>query len=277
MRQFLLLALLANAQAADDYEEPGRAGWGAFAAPPPLSVQAAHDLMPGQGLVVLHVRPGGTADSLGVAPGDIVMSLNGQPVSTRRELRAIVRQAEAGDAVRVAVKSPNAKILGTIRPKTDPIDLPAVISKTYGKGRVVYFATGFDAAYYLYPYPYQRLCLKHSIEWAANANRPVVVEAPMCVHSTVMRQTKDGERLVVHLFSDLNTTAHRALPVDDVPLREEVVPIHDIVVTFRTDTRIKRIHLEPAGKELEMHKTLRGIQVVVPRLDVHAMVVAELE
>jgi len=182
-----------------------------------------------------------------------------------------------GPAVRVAVKSPNAKILGTIRPKTDPIDLPAVISNTYGKGRVVYFATGFDAAYYLYPYPYQRLCLKHSIEWAANANRPVVVEAPMCVHSTVMRQTKDGERLVVHLFSDLNTTAHRALPVDDVPLREEVVPIHDIVVTFRTDTRIKRIHLEPAGKELEIHKTLRGIQVVVPRLDVHAMVVAELE
>ena len=50
----------------------------------------------------------------------------------------------------------------------------------------------------------------------------------MCVHSTVMRQTKDGERLVVHLFNDLNTTAHHALPNDDVPLREEIVPIHDI-------------------------------------------------
>jgi len=115
MRQFLLLALLANAQAADDYEEPGRAGWGAFAAPPPLSVQAAHDLMPGQGLVVLHVRPGGTADSLGVAPGDIVMSLNGQPVSTRRELRAIVRQAEAGDVVRVAVKRGTSSSTSTLR------------------------------------------------------------------------------------------------------------------------------------------------------------------
>ena len=44
------------------------------------------------------------------------------------------------------------------------------------------------------------------------------------------------ERLVVHLFSDLNTTAHHALPGDDVPLREEVVPIHDIQVTFARAT-----------------------------------------
>ena len=41
-----------------------------------------------------------------------------------------------------------------------------------------------------------------------------------------LHQAKDGsERLVVHLFSDLNTTAFHALPGDDVPLREEVVPI----------------------------------------------------
>ena len=51
----------------------------------------------------------------------------------------------------------------------------------------------------------------------------------MCVHATLMRQDKNGERLIVHLFNDANSTAHHALPVDDVPLREETVPIHDIV------------------------------------------------
>ena len=63
----------------------------------------------------------------------------------------------------------------------------------------------------------------------------------MCVHSTVMRQ-KNGadERLIVHLFSDLNTTAFHALPNDDVPLREEVVPIHDIRVTFATGLSFRR-------------------------------------
>ena len=65
-----------------------------------------------------------------------------------------------------------------------PSDISAAVSSLYGKGRVVYFAAGFDAAYYLYAYPYQRLCMKHAIEWAANKKPPIAVEAPMCVHAT---------------------------------------------------------------------------------------------
>jgi hypothetical protein len=184
-----------------------------------------------------------------------------------------------GAAVRVATKGPAVKVLGTLRAKSaaGATEFPGVVSQTYGKGRVVYFAAGFDSAYYLYAYPYQRLALRHAIGWAASAPPPVVVEAPMCVHSTLMRQSKDGERLIVHLFSDLNTTAHHALPADDVPLREEVVPIHDIKIAFDPRFRFRRVHLEPGGKELEMRKTAEGTAVTVPRLDVHAMVVGELE
>src|SRR5581483_5931763 len=101
---------------------------------------------------------------------------------------------------------------------------------------------------------------------------------PMCVHSTVMRQAKGGaERLIVHLFSDLNTTAHHALPADDVPLREEVVPIHDIRVTFDAGYRLRKVRQEPEGKDLEMKRADGGVSVTVARLDVHTMVVAELE
>ncbi len=157
-----------------------------------------------------------------------------------------------GPAVRVVPTSPAAKVVGTLRvkPGEGPSDLevPGVVAHTFGRGRVVYFAGGFDAAYYLYAYPYQRLLLANAIDWVASAPQPVVVEAPMCVHSTVMRQAKDGsERLIVHLYSDLNTTAFHALPNDDVPLREEVVPIHDIRVTFAPGYRLGRIHLEPEG------------------------------
>src|SRR6202020_2121418 len=110
-----------------------------------------------------------------------------------------------------------------------------------GKGRVVSLAAGFDAGYFLYAYPYERLVLRQSIEWAASAPSPVVVEAPMCVHSPVMRQSRDGhERLIVHLFNDLNTTAQHAKPDEDVPLREEVVPIHDIRVKFGPAYRLGR-------------------------------------
>ncbi len=187
-----------------------------------------------------------------------------------------------GPAVRVALH-PGAQTMGTVRAKgvAGAPELPGVVTHTHGAGRVVYLPAGFDAAYYLYSYPYQRLILKHAIQWAAAGPAPLTVDAPMCVHATLLRQAKrtaEGqERLVVHLFSDLNTTAHHALPQDDVPLREEVVPIHNIRMTFAPGYRFRRIHLEPEGLELKVETTPQGTTVIVPRLDVHSMVVGELE
>ncbi len=183
-----------------------------------------------------------------------------------------------GPAVRVAPTGEATKTIGTLRAKgvADAQPLPGVVTHEYGKGRVVYFAGGFDAAYYLYAYPYQRLALKHAIRWAARDEPPLVVDAPMCVHATCMRQDKDGQRLLVHLFNDVNTTAQHALATDDVPLREEVLPIHDIRVTFGPAYRLGRVHLEPAGRTLVAEPGPGGTTVTVPRLDVHAIVVAEL-
>lgn len=185
-----------------------------------------------------------------------------------------------GPAVRVAPKGEAAKICGTLRVKSAAAGaaFPGVLRHEHGKGRVVFLAAGFDAAYYLYAYPYQRLILRHAITEAASAPPPLTVEAPMCVHATLMRQTKgDSQRLLVHLFNDLNSTAFHARPDEDVPLREEVVPIHDIRITFQPGYRFRRIHVEPEGKDLEMRKTAQGTCVTVPRLDVHSIVVGELE
>ena len=41
--------------------------------------------------------------------------------------------------------------------------------------------------------------------------------------------------------------------------------------------RFRRVHLEPAGVDLPIERTPTGSSVTVPRLDVHAMVVGELE
>ncbi len=185
-----------------------------------------------------------------------------------------------GPAVRVSPSGEATRVLGTLRAKStaDASEFPGVVTNTFGRGRVAYFAAGFDAAYYLYAYPYQRLALRHAIDWAAAEPAPLSVEAPMCVHSTLMRQTKDGaKRLIVHLFNDLNTTAHHALPTDDVPLREEIVPIHDIHLRFQSGYRFSRLHLEPEGVDLQPSHTAEGTEVVVPRLDVHSMVVGELD
>jgi hypothetical protein len=64
---------------------------------------------------------------------------------------------------------------------------------------------------------------------------------------------------------------------DSRPLREEVVPIHDIRIIFSPTYRLRRVHLEPEGRELKVEIKSGGPSVVVPRLDVHSMVVAELD
>jgi len=183
-----------------------------------------------------------------------------------------------GPAVRVEPIGSAAQVAGTLKSKAGgAIVGPAVIAHKFGKGSVVYLAAGFDAAYYLYAYPYERLIVSEAIRWAAAGRPPVEVEAPMCVHATVMRQSLDGERLVVHLFNDVNTTAFHARPDDDVPLREETIPIHDIRVTFAPTYQLGRVHIEPGDQDLDTRRTPDGgMAVTVPRLDVHAMVVGEL-
>ena len=158
----------------------------------------------------------------------------------------------------------------------DAAPTPAIVTRQFGKGRVVYFAAGLDHAYYSYAYPYQRVLLANAIRWAANGTPPVEVEAPRCVHSTVFRQAKDGrERLLVHLYNDVNTTAFHGLPNDDVPLREETLPIHDIRVNLH-GYRIQRATQQPEARPLPLAIKGESTVITVPRLDVHSVIVLDL-
>lgn len=187
-----------------------------------------------------------------------------------------------GPAVAVGSLSADAASIGTLRMRKDMGEqskdmdlLPGIVVRKHGKGRVVYMAGGFDAGYYLYPFTYERLLLAQAIRWTAAEPFGISVEAPMCVHSTFFRQEKDGQRLVVNLFNDLNSTGNHAQPDNDIPQREEIIPIHDIKIAFR-GYDITRVHLEPGGGDLRIEKVDGGVQVTVKKLDVHSMVVAEL-
>jgi hypothetical protein len=183
-----------------------------------------------------------------------------------------------GSAVQVAVMQ-DVQVHATIQVKdlANATPFPAITSRVHGKGRVIYFAAGLDAAYYRYAYPYQRSILESAVEWVSDSQLPPVkITAPMCVHTTIMRQQAES-RLIVHLFNNINTAGGHAFPDDDVPLREETLPIHDITVTFRKDYAIKSVRWQPSNVELPMQVTADGIMVKIPRLDIHGMVVAELK
>jgi hypothetical protein len=151
----------------------------------------------------------------------------------------------------------------------------AVVMGNYGKGRVVYMATALDYGYYSYSYPYQRLLLAQAIRWAAREPFPIQVKAPMCVQSTFFTQKdKQGERVIVQFFNDINTTSNHGKMETEVPLREETVPVAGMQVRF-DGMNIKRLHLEPEGGELSA-RSEEGVQVVdLPPLEMQYILVAE--
>ena len=190
-----------------------------------------------------------------------------------------------GKGVQASFKGPWVKMSETARAPMQramimfPLGLPpipAAVAGQQGKGRVVYFAFGIDAACYSYYYPYQREILSNSIKWVANDTPPMELDGPMCVQSTLWRQhDSKGERLVVQLFNGVNTTSDHGAPDTDVPLREETLPIYGMKLRLK-DPHISRVHIEPGDIPLKMTNKGEYTEIELPPLDVHYMVVAEL-
>jgi hypothetical protein len=151
---------------------------------------------------------------------------------------------------------------------------PGALFRNVGKGRVVYLASALDAALWSHSYPYQRLLLTGAIAWAAASPPPVRVKAPMCVQmSCYSRKQGKTTETIVHLFNNVVTTAHHGQPSAEVPLREEIVPIHQLRIVF-TGSLPRRVFSQPENKELPMRRTGETVTVVVPKLELHSMVVA---
>ena len=185
----------------------------------------------------------------------------------------VVFKGQASE-VRIIDNSTAVAATFTLRGSSGPPQ-PAIVNRAFGKGKVCYFAVGTDSANYLYAYPYYRVLLANAIRSVASEPPAVTVSAPMCVHFTqFLQQNAHRNRVIVHLFNDLNTTAGHAKPDDDVPLREEVVPIHDIRLHFNF-TDIAGIRLEPEGIQLTGKRVSGGIEIVVPKLNIHTMVVID--
>jgi len=168
---------------------------------------------------------------------------------------------------------------------------------TYGKGRVVYFAAGFDKAMFFYPDGAHRKLLTNACRWAAGeAPPPVEVKAPLILTTTFRRQVKEG-RTIVHLLNSasswgLHSIYQKLAPLPEElqkqygypdrselrgtwPIREEVIPLHAIRVRCRI-AGVTRATLQPENINLPL-KTLAkdDVEVVVPKVEMHSMVVFE--
>ncbi len=69
----------------------------------------------GSGVVIAQVRSGSVAEDKGLRRGDLIREVNGDPVSSVQEFVAIVRQFEAGQAIRFRIQRGNAQFLVGLR------------------------------------------------------------------------------------------------------------------------------------------------------------------
>ena len=155
-----------------------------------------------------------------------------------------------------------------------PTEWPFIVLNQPGTGRSVYFAADIGQAYFIAPYQYERRLISNAIRWAAAANEPPIkVSAPLCVQAAFYTQN-DGRKNIVHLLNEANTSANRAIPENNPSQREETLPIADVRIQF-SDARIATVFAEPGHRPLPLKRTDHGVEVTLPRLEVHAMVVAE--
>ena len=151
-------------------------------------------------------------------------------------------------------------------------DLPGIIETTYGKGKVVYIPADLSWAFFRYGHDFLGRMLELAVREAAAEPPPVEVQAPAVVQAMTHRQ---GKRLVVHLLNDISSFGRSQVVYgESLYIRREVLPIHDLRVTFRNRS-LTSFRLVPGGTALVPVAGPDGLTVTVPRLDIHAMVVAE--
>ena len=159
---------------------------------------------------------------------------------------------------------------------------PLITTRAHGKGRVVYIAAnlGFQHNSH-HTWPHIRRMLTNSVRYAAgDAPPPFVVAGPKQLQATMFRQ-EGRNRTILHL---LNDPAPHGLPPFTKQqyggyfrsfdrLHEDVVPLHEVPV--RLWGTFSRVYTAPDRQELAMTVRDGYTQVMVPRVDVHLMVVGD--
>ena len=181
-------------------------------------------------------------------------------------------------------------------PKTNTKRFPAIITSEHGKGRVVFFAASVEKAMFFYPDTYMRQMLANAVKWAAHDEKPLAeVEGPLMLTSTYRTQPAE-KRTIVHLLNNCSSYGNHSIyqklaPLPEelskqfgfpdqselrgtYPVREEIIPLHDIKVTCRVPGVTKATQ-QPENIDLPLTKTEDGVTVTVPKIEMHSMVVFE--
>lgn len=150
-------------------------------------------------------------------------------------------------------------------------DYPAVLTHTFGNGRVVYFANDVSGAYGNFGDPSLRKLLRNAILWANNAPMPVETDAPLAVEVRCYRQEN---RYLVHLMNYI-TSESRVWPDVGGSAAEDTIPIRDITIRLNMRKSPARAFLASDKQSVPFEYKNSVASMRVPKLDVFDILVVE--
>jgi len=208
---------------------------------PLLSGVGDTDLIPNEGSLIELVADGGRAVPLTLIPPVI-----------------------AHDGATISIPE-----LSAVRETTD---IPVALRGAHGRGRVVYFCNQPELLFYRYGFPDLGCILANAVRWACGPEAALGVTAPDFVDVTLMRQPK---RRLVHL---VNLPVGKPVNSGWRQIGRNLVPVSDIVVRLPLPAgeRFKEARLATTEAVLPAMVDSGTVEVTVPRLDDHEIVIFEL-
>ncbi len=144
---------------------------------------------------------------------------------------------------------------------------PAGVGNTFGDGKVVYIASGFEAIYEETEMPILRTSFGKLFEPYLAARRSYQVEYQPGVTPHLMASK---ETIVLHLLADTGNKNKHLRP------REGFLPVTDVKVRIRVPSKPKSVSLLRSGEKIPFTQNSGWIELTVPRVLIHEAVQVDL-
>jgi membrane-associated protease RseP (regulator of RpoE activity) len=103
-RLVTLLCLLPGLLLAQGYPNAEKPMLGVNMSPPPMSKQKQENLRPDEGVYIRRVYNGTAAENMGIQRGDVILEINGNPISSMSGVRDVISSHHTGSDVSVRVR-----------------------------------------------------------------------------------------------------------------------------------------------------------------------------
>jgi hypothetical protein len=148
-------------------------------------------------------------------------------------------------------------------PPEEPAGWPAVVRK----GKIVQIAQPIFAVYNRQGMQLHRDLVRNCIRLIYE-DPLLEAELPSCGRVSVMEQAAQARRIVHLLYAN-------PIRRGETEVIEDVVPLHDVEVSLRSDGEPKSVYLAPSREQLPWRHEGGRVHFTVPRLELAAMVVVE--